>query len=134
MEITGKIIQVLPEQSGVSKAGNPWKKRGYVLETIEQYPRKVFFIFFGDRADQYPLKEGDVKTISFDLESREYNERWYTDVRAWKAEDPKPENTSGASAPTPTAAPANVVADSVPAPAAPATPIDIPESSDDLPF
>lgn len=86
MEITGKIIQCLPPVEGVSKAGNPWKKREYVLETQEQYPRKVFFNFFGDRADKYPLNLGDEVTVSFDIESREFNGRWYTDIRAWKAE------------------------------------------------
>ena len=53
MEITGKIIVVLPPQSGVSQAGNNWKKQEYVLETEETYPKKVHFDFFGERADQY---------------------------------------------------------------------------------
>jgi hypothetical protein len=86
LKITGKIIQALALVEGVSKAGNAWKKREYVLETNDQYPRKVFFNFFGERVDQYPLNIGDEVTVSFDLESREYNGRWYTDVRAWKAE------------------------------------------------
>ena len=59
MEIKGKIIVALPEVSGTSRAGNEWKKREYVLETQEQYPRKVFFNFFGDKVDQYPLAVGD---------------------------------------------------------------------------
>ncbi|MDE7407149.1 MAG: DUF3127 domain-containing protein, partial [Muribaculaceae bacterium] len=62
------------------------KKREYVLETQETYPRKVFFNFFGDRVDQYPLNIGDTVTVSFDIDSREFNGRWYTDIRAWKAE------------------------------------------------
>lgn len=86
MEIKGKIIVALPEMSGTSKAGNPWKKREYVLETQETYPKKVHFDFFGDRADQYPLNVGDVITLSFDIESREYMGRWYTSIRGWKAE------------------------------------------------
>ena len=53
MEIKGRIIHVLPLQEGVSKAGNPWKKQEYVLETEEQYPRKVCFNLFGDKVDQY---------------------------------------------------------------------------------
>ena len=130
MEITGKIIKVFPEQSGISQKGNQWKKREYLLETIEQYPRKVFFNFFGERADQYPLKEGDVKTISFDIESREFNERWYTDIRAWKAEDAKPESAPTTSAAAP-ASPA--VAEAAPAPA-PAAPVDLGQTNDDLPF
>lgn len=86
MEIKGKIIVALPEMSGVSKSGNKWKKREYVLETQETYPRKVHFDFFGDRADQYPLSVGDDITLSFDIESREYNGRWFTSIRGWKAE------------------------------------------------
>ena len=86
MEVKGKIIAVLPEISGTSKAGNPWKKKEYVLETLENYPKKVHFDFFGERADQYPLSVGDVITLSFDIESREYQGRWYTSIRGWKAE------------------------------------------------
>lgn len=86
MDISGKIIQVLPLQQGTSKTGNPWKKQEYVLETQDTYPRKVKFDFFGDRVDQFPLAIGDFVTVSFDLESREFNGRWYTDVRGWKAE------------------------------------------------
>ncbi|MBR1881502.1 MAG: DUF3127 domain-containing protein [Muribaculaceae bacterium] len=85
MEVRGKIIAKLPLQSGTSKAGNAWKKQEYVLETIEAYPRKVYFDFFGDRADQFPLEIGELIDLSFDIESREYNGRWYTSIRGWKA-------------------------------------------------
>ena len=82
MEITGKIIQKLEPQSGTSKAGNAWKKQEYVLETTDSaYPRKVKFDFFGERADQYVFEVGDVITLSYDIESREFNGRWYTDIR-----------------------------------------------------
>lgn len=86
MEIKGKIIVALPEMSGTSQAGRAWKKREYVLETQDSIPRKVHFDFFGDRADQYPLNVGDDITLSFDIESREYNGRWFTSIRGWKAE------------------------------------------------
>lgn len=76
----------LPEQSGVSKAGNQWKKREYVLETLENYPKKVHFDLFGDRADQYPLSVGDEIVLSFDINSREFNGRWYTSISGWKVE------------------------------------------------
>ena len=89
MDVTGKIIVALPEFNGVSQAtGKAWKKREYVLETQETYPRKIFFSFWGERADQYPLQVGQVVKVSFDIDSREYNGRWYVDIRAWKAEDP----------------------------------------------
>lgn len=94
MEIIGKIILALPEASGTSKAGNAWKKREYVLETIETYPKKVMFDFFGDRADQYPLTVGQEIRLTFDIESREYNGRWYTSIRGLKA-DPVGAQTPG---------------------------------------
>ena len=91
MEITGKLIQKLPVQSGVSSSGNNWSKAEFVIETVEQYPKKVCANLWGDRAkalDQYQL--GSLITVSFDLKSREYNGRWYTDVKAWKVEAATP--------------------------------------------
>ena len=86
MEISGKIIQVLPEQGGVSKtSGKEWKLQAYVLETQEQFPKKVHFEVFGeDRIKANPCQLDDVVTVSFDIESREFNGRWYTSLRAWK--------------------------------------------------
>lgn len=124
MEIKGKIIAALPEQGGTSKAGNAWRKREYVLETQETYPKKVCFNLFGDRIDQYPMAVGEDVTVSFDLESREYNGRWYTDVRAFRVD-------KGVAAPTGMpAAPAGIPGDFPPAPA------DLPAAgaNEDLPF
>ena len=86
MEVSGKIIQVLPEQGGISKtSGKEWKLQAYVLETQEQYPRKVHFEVFGeDRIKANPCQLDDIVTVSFDIESREFNGRWYTSIRAWK--------------------------------------------------
>ena len=87
MELTGKIIAVLPERGGVSKAGNEWKIQEYVLETMEQYPRKMMFNVFGaDRIAQFNIQLGETLTVSFDIDSREYNGRWYNDIRAWRVE------------------------------------------------
>lgn len=90
MEIIGKIIDALPVQEGVAKStGKPWKKRLYILETQETYPRKVAITVFGvDRVNQYEsmLTPGVNVTASVDVESREFNGRWYTDVTAWKFE------------------------------------------------
>ncbi len=85
MEISGKIIAVLPLATGEGKNG-VWRSQDYVLETADQYPKKVCFNFFGDKIEQFPLAIDDVVTVSFDLESREYNGRWFTSVRAWKAD------------------------------------------------
>lgn len=87
MEIEGKIIRDLPMVEGVSKAGNPWKKKEWVMETFGQYPRTVKFDFFGDRADSNRLEIGKTYSISYDLESREFNGRWYTDVRAYASRE-----------------------------------------------
>ena len=85
MEVVGKIIQVLPIQEGVGRNGNPWKVQPYVLETLDQYPRKVHFEVFGeDRIRMNPCAIDQLVTVSFDIESREFNGRWYTSIRAWK--------------------------------------------------
>ena len=85
MEIKGKIIQVLQQQSGVSQSGNAWRKQEYVLETFDSYPKKVKFDMWGDVIDNYPMEVGDIVTISYDIESREFNGRWYTDIHCFKA-------------------------------------------------
>ena len=99
MEVIGRIIQAFPPVEGTSKAGNPWKKREYILETQETYPKKIFFDFFGERADQYPLNVGDQIKLSFDIESREYNGRWFVSIRGWKAEPAGDQAASGAPVP-----------------------------------
>lgn len=100
MEIKGTIIAALPEVSGVSsRSGNPWKKREYVLENTEgNFPRKVAFTCFGENADKIQLQVGQAVTMYFDVESREYNGRWYTDIRAWRIQ-PKQETPAGAPMP-----------------------------------
>ena len=134
MELIGKIIEECPIQDGTSRSGNPWKKRMYIVETQESYPKKVALTVFGsDRvaATEAAVKLGDTVRVSFDLESREYNGRWYTDAMAWRIElaaaqpaAPAPQQaysqpqTYGEGAPVP------------PPPAAPAAA----NSEDDLPF
>ncbi|MDO4671348.1 DUF3127 domain-containing protein [Falsiporphyromonas endometrii] len=85
MQIQGKIIHVLPLQSGVGQAsGKPWKKQEYVLETVAtDYPKKICFSLWGDRIEQFNIQEGEDLTVDIDVESNEYQGRWYTNVRAW---------------------------------------------------
>jgi hypothetical protein len=83
MEMTGKIVQVLAEKSGNSARGG-WRKQEYIIEIPGDYPKNVCFMVWGDRIDQFRIQEGQELTVSVDLESREYNGRWYTDVKAWK--------------------------------------------------
>ena len=84
LELIGKLIQVNQEVAGKSARGD-WKKREMIVETIEQFPKKVCVGCFGDKADQVAnYQPGTELRIAFNLESREFNSRWYTDVRAWE--------------------------------------------------
>lgn len=85
MELKGRVIQLLPLQSGMGKKGQ-WRKQEFIVETQSQYPKKVCLSIWGDKIDQFGVLEGDEVTVGVDLESREYNGRWYTEARAWKVE------------------------------------------------
>lgn len=132
MEVIGKIIAVLPVQEGTSKAGNPWKKRYYVLETQESYPKKIaFYVFGSDRVAQYEnITVGANVRLSFDIESREWQGRWFTDVQGWKID--LVDATAAATAPQ-AAAPVNAAAGAVPPPPAVSF-TNASEPTDDLPF
>ena len=86
MEISGKIIQALPERGGVSqRTGSEWKIATYVLETMDQYPRKMVFEVFGvERISQFNIQVGQLLTVSFDVDAHEYQGRWYNTIRAWR--------------------------------------------------
>ncbi len=125
MELSGKIIAVLPAREGVSKAGNPWKTQEYVLETHDQYPRKMCFNLFGaDKIEQFNIQVGEELTVSFDIDCREWQGRWFNDIRAWKVE----RMAAQAQAP--------VGGDAMPFPPAAAAPVDftVTDEKDDLPF
>ena len=132
MELTGKIIAVLPERGGVSKAGNEWKIQEFVLETQEQYPRKMMFNVFGaDRISQFNIQLGETLTVSFDIDSREYNGRWYNDIRAWKVD----RNVAAApGAPAASAAPASAPIPPIADPFSAAPQMNASNEADDLPF
>lgn len=86
LEITGKVVQKLAVEKGTAKNGNEWKKQSIVIETDGQYPKKICFTLWGDKIDQADFSEGDVVQARVDIESREYNGRWYTDVKAWQVQ------------------------------------------------
>lgn len=93
MEITGRIIAVLPERSGVSaRSGAEWRCASYVIETMEQYPRKMNFEVFGsDRIQQFNIQAGETMTVSFDIDAREFHRQdgtvaWINSIRAWKVD------------------------------------------------
>lgn len=138
MDIIGKIIAVLELRSGVAKSsGNPWMTQEYVLETEEQYPTKIVFGIFGeDKIQQAAIKVGDRLKVSFDINAREFNGRWYNDIRAWKVEhDTRVQSNAApaaaaapAASPAPTAQPTSPVAP----PPDPLAPGNTPD--DELPF
>lgn len=83
MEIQGKVIAVLPERSGVSARGE-WKSQTYVIETQEQYPKKMAFDVFGaDRIASFSIHSGEVINVSFDIDAHEYQGRYFNQIRAW---------------------------------------------------
>jgi len=85
MQITAKLIQILPLQTGVSRNGE-WKKQDIIVETTDRFPKKICISVWGDKIQPSQLNAGNTFTIDFDIESREFNGRWYTDVKAWKVE------------------------------------------------
>jgi hypothetical protein len=88
LEVKGVVIHILEEESGISKAGKEWKKKDFVIETTEdQYPKKIAFTVFGDKIQSlFTFTQGQLVDVSFNLESREYNGKWFHNVNAWKVE------------------------------------------------
>lgn len=137
MEMSGRIIHVLEARGGTSaRTGNSWKVQSYVLETQEQYPKHLCFEVFGeDKINLMNIQEGQDLTVSFDVDAREYQGRWYNQLRAWKVEPIQ----AGAPVAQPVAGDP-MAAQPAPAPAAPASPIaaptfdNTPDESSDLPF
>ena len=88
MEFTGKIIHIGQERGGVSKTtGNEWKVQEYVIEDHSQYPKKMCFEVFGtDRINQFNIQMGEELTVSFDIDARQWQDRWFNTIRAWKVE------------------------------------------------
>ena len=125
MEIKGKIIAVMPLRTGTSqKDGKSWMIQEYVIETLEQYPKRCLFNVFGeDKIKAFNIQQGGEYIVKFDINAREYNGRWYNDVRAWKVEPAQTEapaqeapfQTAGSDViPAPTIAPPNDDADPFP--------------------
>ncbi len=132
MDLTGKIIAVLPASSGVSqRTGNAWMSQDYVIEVPGQYPRKCVFRVFGEeRIKQFNIQMGEDLTVSFDIDAHEFNGRWFNDVRAFNVQ-------RGAVAPAAGAPAAPFAQPAAPQAAAPFPPAQEPAgegSADDLPF
>ena len=130
MELTGKIIAVMEPRGGVSaRTGNQWMTQEYVLEVPGQYPKRCLFNIFGeDRIKQFNIQQGEDLTIQFDIDAREYNGRWFNDIRAYNVirGQVQPATVPQAAAPFP---PAGATA-----PFPPAQEPASEGSADDLPF
>ncbi|MBR5092507.1 MAG: DUF3127 domain-containing protein [Bacteroidales bacterium] len=122
MEITGKLIQILPNVEGESARGH-WVRGGFVIETGDDYPRKVAFTAFGEErvamVRNIPMMSPVV--VTFTPESREFNERWYTDLRCSRVQPFVPGQMPPAATGYAWAAAGNAPAQPA-APAAPAQP------------
>jgi hypothetical protein len=98
LELSGKLSQFLPEVSGTGKNGTPWTKREFVIETIDSFPKKICISAWGDKtAELTGIGVGEMIKVSFDASSREYNGKWYTELRAWKIEKMGASSNQGAS-------------------------------------
>jgi hypothetical protein len=121
MQVKGTLLQILKLESGVSKAGKEWKKQDFVIETNEQFPKKVCFTLFGDKIGLIDgITEGTEIEVFFSLESRDFNGKWYHNINAWKIEN------AGTANPARNFPPEFSVADIPPEPAD--------DSGNDLPF
>jgi len=94
MEIQGKVIAVMEPKSGVSNAsGNPWMLQEYVIETHDQFPRKMLFEVFGEeKIRQFSIQVGEELTVFFDINAREWNGRYFNSIRAWRVDRYDPNN------------------------------------------
>jgi len=139
LEVTGRIIKIMAPAQGEGRNG-VWKKQEFVIETSEQIPRKICASVWGDKVDSFARHQiGEEVKLSINIESREYNERWYTDIRVWKIDAP------GASAAIPPVSyqpsQASAPAQQAPVPQFQTTPVNNEEyfsggdsKEDDLPF
>jgi hypothetical protein len=97
MEFEGVVWKILPATQGTSARGE-WKKQEVIFELKQEYSRKVCVIFFNKESDVARLKEGATYIVSVNVESREFNGRWYTDVRAWRVQPKQEESAPAADA------------------------------------
>lgn len=88
MNVQGTIVSILPDQTGVSKAGKEWSKKEFVIETDDQFPKNIAFTLFGDKIGLLNgKKQGDKVDVHFNLESREFNGKWFHNINAWKIDE-----------------------------------------------
>lgn len=145
MEMTGRVIAILPEKSGTSARGE-WHSQSYVIETQEQYPKHLCFDVFGaDKIAQFAIQAGEIITVSFDIDARQWQDKWFNQIRGWQVvrpgqqpmqQQPQGQQWGGAQAGAAAANAANRATNFPPPPptGANAAPAGAQGQSDDLPF
>ncbi|WP_019208643.1 DUF3127 domain-containing protein [Phocaeicola abscessus] len=127
MELAGKVIAILQPRDGVSKnTGNKWMVQSYVIETHDQYPKRMVFEVFGeDKIKQFNIQIGEEINVSFDIDARQWQDKWFNQIRAWKIDRVE------AQGPLPSGSALSVDAESIPP-----LPVDFAsnDKADDLPF
>lgn len=135
LNLTGRVLQILPLQQGTSKAGKPWKSLVFVLETGGQYSRKVPIKLFGESVDKFPLQVGQEVTASLDLDGREWEGKWFAEIKAWNIVYPQAQQVAQPAYQQPPAyQPQQTYQQAVPQQTAPAPAPAQPAVADDLPF
>ena len=133
MELQGRVIAVMEPREGTSARG-PWKSQQYVIETHDQYPKKMVFDIFGaERIDQFAIKAGEEILVSFDVDAHEYNGRWFNNIRAWNIQRVDAVAAQAGNMP-PAAAPIAPQSQPVAGSQAPFPPAASDSAADDLPF
>ena len=134
MELQGKVIAETQERTGTSARGD-WKAKDFVIETHESYPKKMAFSVFGeDRLNRFNIQIGQEVLVSFDIDAREYNGRWFNSIRAYDVRQVDPAQYGAAAPAAPAAFASEPAAPAAPAADAPFPPAAEGESTDDLPF
>ena len=98
MELQGKVIAALDPRSGVSSRGE-WTAQDFVIETHDNYPKKMVFTVFGaDRLQRFNIQVGQEINVSFDIDAHEYNGRWFNSIRAFDVRQVDPATVGAAQA------------------------------------
>ena len=97
MELQGRVIYISEPRTGISKStGNPWMTQDYVIETHEQFPKRMMFNVFGEeKIKQFNIQLGEELNVFFDINCREYQGKYFNDIRAWRVDRVDPNQPAG---------------------------------------
>jgi hypothetical protein len=98
MNIVAKITEIMPKVTGEGKNGT-WQKQDFIVETDGQYPQNICFTVWGDKIDVSRFEIGARYSVDFDASSRRYNDRWFTELKAWKVAKEQGNSENGGGAP-----------------------------------